>query len=61
MVTLRHRESLPVNARFLILGIAVFHVLMFGIGHDGDQTQLPQVLNNILSLLGGRLAAITGF
>jgi len=45
----------------LILGIAVFHVLMFGIGPAGDQTQQPQIANNILSLLGGLLAAITGF
>jgi len=34
---------------------------MFGIGHDGDQTQQPQILNNTLSLHGGLLAAITGF
>ncbi len=37
----------------VILGVAVFHVLVNG--------GAPQILNNVLSMLGGLLAAVTGF
>jgi hypothetical protein len=40
----------------VILGIAVFHVLVNG-SSGGDS----QIINNILSMLAGLLAAITGF
>lgn len=40
----------------LILGISVFHILVNGApGNDS------QIINNILSMLAGLLAAITGF
>ncbi|MBI4186307.1 MAG: hypothetical protein HY530_02230 [Chloroflexi bacterium] len=40
----------------VILGIAVFHLLAEG-GSEGDS----QIINNVLSMLAGLLAAITGF
>ena len=40
----------------VILGIAVFHILVKGTGGDNSQ-----IVNNILSMLAGLLAAITGF
>jgi hypothetical protein len=40
----------------LILGVAVFHILVKGA--PGDDSQ---IINNILSMLAGLLAAITGF
>lgn len=42
----------------IILGIAVFHMLVKGIPVTGDNSQ---IINNILSMLAGLLAAITGF
>jgi hypothetical protein len=39
-----------------ILGIAVFHILVMG-APEGDSS----IINNILSMLAGLLAAITGF
>src|SRR2546429_1845016 len=44
----------------VILGIAVFHVLVFGLP-SADPAQQAQVVSSVLSLLGGLLAAITGF
>ncbi len=41
----------------LILGIALFHLTIFGT----PSPDVTPVLNNLLSLLGGLLAAITGF
>ena len=40
----------------VILGIAVFHILVKGAPGDNSQ-----IVNNILSMLAGLLAAITGF
>jgi hypothetical protein len=40
----------------MILGVAVFHILVKG-APGGDS----QIINNILSMLAGLLAAITGF
>lgn len=40
----------------IILGIAVFHVLVKGAAGDNSQ-----IISNILSMLAGLLAAITGF
>lgn len=45
----------------VILGIAVFHILAVGIVGDTSQNINPQIINNILSMLAGLLAAITGF
>jgi H+/gluconate symporter-like permease len=48
----------------VILGIAVFHILVNGIGstHTADNnTQINMIINNVLSMLAGLLAAITGF
>jgi len=43
----------------LILGIAVFHLLLFeGSPMDKDNSQ---IVNNVLIMLAGLLAAITGF
>ena len=44
----------------MILGIAVFHVLVTGVSGGNSQTN-SQIVNNILSMLTGLLAAITGF
>lgn len=41
-----------------VIGIAVFHVLVFYQKPSGDT---PQVLTNVLSILGGLVAAVTGF
>lgn len=41
----------------LILGIALFHLAIFG----SPSSDVTPTLNNLLSLLGGLLAAITGF
>jgi len=41
----------------LILGIAVFHLITKDEPTDGDS----QIVGNVLSMLGGLLAAITGF
>lgn len=43
----------------VILGIAVFHILVKGAGAPGGDDS--QIVNNILSMLAGLLAAITGF
>jgi uncharacterized membrane protein len=48
------RASMALSA-ILILGIAVFHLLVNGSESDS------QIISNVLSLLGGLLAAITGF
>jgi len=40
----------------VILGIAVIHILV-----KGDQPEGSQIVNNVLSMLAGLLAAITGF
>jgi hypothetical protein len=45
-------------AVILVLGIAVFHVIVIGIPPSNDDSQ---IVNNILSMLAGLLAAITGF
>ena len=50
------RASMALSV-ILILGIAIFHLLVNGKGTDGES----QIISNVLSLLGGLLAAITGF
>lgn len=45
----------------VILGVAVFHVLVIGVSGDISQNINSQIVNNILSMLAGLLAAITGF
>ena len=40
----------------VVLGIAVIHILV-----EGPQGDNSQIINNILSMLAGLLAAITGF
>lgn len=45
----------------LVLGIAVFHVLVLGIDGTTSSNADSQIANNILSMLAGLLAAITGF
>ena len=43
----------------VILGIAIIHILVGGI--QGSSEDNTQIINNILSMLAGLLAAITGF
>lgn len=50
------RASMALSV-ILILGIAVFHLITKNEPTDGDS----QIVGNILSMLGGLLAAITGF
>ena len=50
-----YRASMALSV-ILILGIAVFHLLVKGAPGDSSQ-----IISNILSMLGGLLAAITGF
>ena len=45
----------------VILGIAVFHILAIGVPGNDSQNINSQIINNILSMLAGLLAAITGF
>jgi len=45
----------------IILGMAVFHILVNGIHGETDKAVNSQIINNVLSMLAGLLAAITGF
>jgi uncharacterized membrane protein len=45
----------------VVLGIAVFHILTVGVVGSASQEANSQIINNVLSLLTGLLAAITGF
>ena len=44
----------------VILGMAVFHILVEGVKGEADAVN-SQIINNVLSMLAGLLAAITGF
>jgi hypothetical protein len=48
-------------AVILVLGIAVFHVIVIGVHGTSPSNDDSQIVNNILSMLAGLLAAITGF
>jgi hypothetical protein len=45
----------------VVLGIAVFRILTVGMAGDASQNINSQIINNVLSMLAGLLAAITGF
>jgi len=54
-------RSLMALTAILVLGIAVFHILVIGVAGNASPEINSQIVNNILSMLAGLLAAITGF
>ena len=45
----------------IVLGMAVFHIVVEGVAGDKSPEVNSQIINNVLSMLAGLLAAITGF
>ena len=45
----------------IVLGMAVFHILVKGVAGAESPDVNSQIINNVLSMLAGLLAAITGF